>query len=95
MFRAYPLWYVLTFLVGLYRQLFETSGPLLLPGIFWSIALLSASGYGLLQLLREKRWGDALFILLPCAYFLLGSLVYCTACSSGRDRADGFSAAGQ
>ena len=86
-FRTYPLYYLLTFLVGFYRQLFQTAGSLSLHGIAWSVALLLASSFGLLQILREKRWGDAALLLLPCAYFLLGALVYCTACSSGRDRA--------
>lgn len=86
-FLAYPLYYLLTFMVGLYRQLFDTVGPLSLPGIIWNIGLLSAASYGLWRLLRERRWGDVFFFLLPCAYFLLGSLVFCTACSSGRDRA--------
>lgn len=86
-FAAHPLWYLLTFLAGLYRQLFQTTGPLSLPGVYWSVALLSAAGYGLLRILRERRWALAAFLTLPCVYFLMGSLVYCTACSAGRDRA--------
>ena len=86
-FATYPLWYLLTFLVGLYRQLFQTVGPLSAPGMAWSAALLLASSYGLWLMLRAKRWRDCAFLLLPCAFFLLGSLVFCTACSAGRDRA--------
>ncbi len=86
-FRAYPLEYIATTLAGLYRQLLDTLGPLRLPGIGWSLALLAAAAFGLLLWLGEKRWGDIAIIALPCAWYLLGSLVYCTACSSGRDRA--------
>ena len=86
-FFAYPLEYAATTLVGLFRQLFDTVGPLSLPGMAWSLALLPLAVVGFAELLREKRWGDMVFIALPCAWFLLGSLVYCTACSAGRDRA--------
>lgn len=86
-FFAYPLEYAATTLVGLYRQLFDTVGPLKLPGIAWSVALLLLAGFGFMELLQSQRWGDMVFVALPCAWFLLGSLVYCTACSAGRDRA--------
>ena len=86
-FISYPLHYALTFIFGLYRQILDTAGPLLMPGYVWNIGLLAAASSGFWQMLRARRIGDLAFVLLPCAYFLLGSLVYCTTCSSGRDRA--------
>ena len=78
-FREYPLYYLLTIPVGLYRTLFAVSDMPLWLGIGWNVALLLAAGYGLWQIARQRRWADALFLLLPCAYFLAGTLLVQTS----------------
>ncbi|MCY3916599.1 MAG: hypothetical protein OXG49_11355 [Chloroflexi bacterium] len=85
-FRDHPLYYLLTIPVGLYRMLIQVSGPLLLPGIVWNLALVLGAAYGLWRIARETRWATVLFLALPCLYFLAGTLLVCTSCVDTRGR---------
>ena len=78
-FRQYPLYYLLTIPVGLYRMLLVIWTFPIWISIGWNAALLLAAGYGLWQLARQRRWIEAAFLLLPCAYFLAGTLAVQTS----------------
>ncbi len=78
--------YALLTLLGLYQSLIEVTGPLSLIGALWNIALMLAAAVGLWRLLRRRRWVDALFLLLPCAYFIAGTVIVCTTCMDTRAR---------
>jgi hypothetical protein len=85
-FRDYPLYYLLTIPVGLYRMLIQVSGPLLLPGIAWNLALLLAAVFGLWRLIHAKDWATAMLLVFPCLYFIGGTLLVCTSCVDTRGR---------
>jgi len=85
-FRQYPLYYLLTIPVGLYRTLLAIWTFPIWISIGWNAALLLAAGYGLWQLARRRRWIEAAFLLLPCAYFLTGTLLVTTASIDTRAR---------
>lgn len=38
------------------------------------------------QFIRQRRWIEGLFLLLPCAYFLMGTLLVATASIDTRAR---------
>ena len=78
-FREYPLYYLLTIPVGLYRTLLEIWTFPIWISIGWNAALLLAAGYGLWQLARRRRWIEMAFLLLSCAYFLTGTLLVQTS----------------
>ena len=82
----HPLFYLLTIPVGLYRMLLQVNGMLLLTGIVWNALLLLAAATGIAQLLMRRAWLNALFLLLPCAYFVTGTLLVCTSCADSRAR---------
>ncbi len=85
-FRQYPLQYALTIPVGLYRAFFPVSVWTLWNAIFWNVAFIIASAYGLLQFFRAQRFSDAAFLLLPCVYFIAGTLLVATASYDSRAR---------
>ncbi len=84
--RAHPLESALAALVGGYQSLIELGGPLSAVGALWNAGLLIASAIGLRLLLRQRRWLDALFLLLPSLYFIGGTLLVCTTCMDTRAR---------
>ena len=84
--RNHPAEFVLAALAGAHQSLIEVWGALSLAGALWNIALLMACAVGLWALVRQRRWVDALFLLLPCAYFLSGTLLVCTTCMDTRAR---------
>lgn len=85
-FLEHPLSYVLTIPIGVYRALFKVSVWPLWLGIGWNALLLAVSGYGLLQLMKQRRIADAIFLLLPSIYFLAGTLLVATASFDTRAR---------
>ena len=78
-FLDHPMFYLLTLPAGIYRILFKVSGAMLVPGIAWNVALLLAGALGLKLLLSQRRWAHALMLLLPCCYFLMGTLLVQTS----------------
>ena len=82
----YPAAFVLATLVGAYQTLIEVWGALSLPGTLWNVALLIAAAIGLWRFLRQRRWMAMLFLLLPCIYFVAGTVLVCTTCMDTRGR---------
>ena len=78
-FREYPLYYLLTIPVGLYRTLLEIWTFPMWISIGWNAVFLLTAAYGLWQFIRQRRWIKGLFLLLPCAYFLTGTLLVQTS----------------
>ena len=78
-FFDHPLVYLATIPVGLYRVLIHVDGQLLLPGVIWNLALLIAALVGVSRLIRQQRWIDMMFLIFPCAYFVLGTLLVQTS----------------
>ena len=78
-FREYPLYYLLTIPVGLYRTLLEIWTFPMWFSIGWNAVFLLTASYGLWQFIRQRRWVEGLFLLLPCAYFLAGTLLVQTS----------------
>ncbi|MDE2637990.1 MAG: hypothetical protein OXI30_16620 [Chloroflexota bacterium] len=84
-FLAHPLEYVLTLLIGAYRILFEVKVEWQAAGIpvwfafLWNAALLSATSIGWRSLVRQRRWSIAAFLLVPCLYFVCGTLLVQTS----------------
>ena len=85
-FREYPLYYLLTIPVGLYRTLLEIWTFPIWISISWNAVFLLAAAYGLWQFVRQRHWVEGLFLLLPCAYFLAGTLLVMTASIDTRAR---------
>ena len=85
-FREYPLYYLLTIPVGLYRTLLAIWTFPIWISIGWNVVFLLAAAYGLWQFVRQRRWIEAAFLLLPCAYFLTGTLLVATASIDTRAR---------
>jgi len=82
----HPAAFALATLVGAYQSLIEVWGALSVPGAIWNVAFLMASALGLWSLFRWRRWVDALFLLLPGAYFISGTVLVCTTCMDTRAR---------
>ncbi|MYD10612.1 MAG: hypothetical protein F4X02_11295 [Chloroflexi bacterium] len=74
-----PVQYVATLPVGLLRVLLQVSGPLNWIGLLWNAVLLAAVGVGLGKLARQSHWADMAFLLLPCGYFIAGTLLVQTS----------------
>ena len=85
-FREYPLYYLLAIPVGLYRTLLEIWTFPIWISIGWNAVFLLTAAYGLWQFIRQRRWVEGLFLLLPCAYFLTGTLLVMTASIDTRAR---------
>ncbi len=85
-FREHPLHYLLTIPVGMYRMLLQVHGALFTLGLAWNVALLLAAAYGLKETLLRRAWMEVLFLLLPSAYFVTGTLLVCTSCTDTRAR---------
>lgn len=83
---SHPAAFALVTLVGLHQSLIEVWGALSPVGAVWNIALLLAAAGGIWRLLRRRRWVEALFLLLPCAYFIAGTALVCTTCMDTRAR---------
>lgn len=75
----YPVQYVATVPVGLSRVLLHVSGPLMWIGLLWNAVLLAAVSAGLWQLIGRRRWVEMAFLLLPCGYFIVGTLLVQTS----------------
>ena len=87
-FREYPLQYLLTLPVGVYRILFEAKIEMQgdndwrapwWVGFAWNSALLALAGNGCWYLARSRKWAEAALLLLPCAYFVFGTLLVQTS----------------
>ena len=86
-FLEHPLEYVLTLPVGIYRVLFDVKpggvhswgGVLTWLALPWNAALLIAAVIGLRYLARQRRWSSAAFLLIPCLYFVCGTLLVQTS----------------
>ncbi len=85
-FLLYPLHYILTIPIGLYRALFPVNWWPLWNAIVFNLAFLLTSAYGLAQMARARRFSDATFLFLPCLYFLAGTLLVATASFDTRAR---------
>ena len=85
-FREHPLLYAATIPVGALRLLVKVSGGLYWPGAAWNVALLGLAALGIWRMAQARRWLDGLFLLLPCAYFLLGTLLVNTSAIDTRAR---------
>ena len=85
-FLEHPLYYILTIPVGVYRLLIKVSGGLFWLGLGWNVLLLALACGGLWRLVAARRWLDVLFLLLPCAYFVIGTLLFFTAGIDSRAR---------
>ena len=85
-FTQHPLHYILTLPLGLFWILIPVTGTLYWPGMMWNLAMLILSALGLLDLARQRRYADVMFVLLPAAYFVSGTLLVCTTCMDTRAR---------
>ena len=85
-FFAFPLYYILTIPVGIYRALLTVSVWPFWLGIGWNILLLAVASHGLLNLLRLRQIILAAFLAVPCLYFLTGTLLVATASFDTRAR---------
>lgn len=83
---SHPAAFALLTVVGAYQSLIEVWGALSVVGAIWNFALLIAAAGGLWLLLRRRRWVEAMFLLLPCAYFVAGTVLVCTTCMDSRAR---------
>ena len=85
-FREHPLMYLATIPVGAVRLLVKVSGGLHWLGAVWNVALLGLAALGIWRMIQARRWLDGLFLLLPCAYFVLGTLLVNTSAIDTRAR---------
>ena len=85
-FMQHPLHYILTLPLGLFWILIPVTGALHWPGMIWNLATLVLSALGLLDLACQRRYADVMFVLLPAAYFVSGTLLVCTNCMDTRGR---------
>lgn len=85
-FRQYPLQYLRAIPVGVYRLLFWIREMPFWLGISWNGLLLAMAGSGLWHLLRERRFAQAMVLLIPCAYFLAFPLLVNTVDIDTRGR---------
>ncbi len=91
---AYLLWIPMSLWVVLARDgggrflaiLSLSAIPVFGIGIGWNAILLATSGFGLLKMAKERQVVDVLFLLLPCLYFLTGTLLVATASFDTRAR---------
>ncbi len=81
-FLAYPVVYVSTIPIGLYRILaltqVEPSWVRMLVMI-WNVVLVVGTGIGLILFYRAKQWDVFWLIVLICAYYIGGTLVVQTS----------------
>ena len=85
-FRQFPIHYLLTIPVGVYRALFHVSHWPLWNAIIWNAGLLFSCCIGLLSLLKQRQIESTFYLVLPCAYFLVGTLLVATASFDSRAR---------
>ena len=85
-FYNYPLYYILTIPVGLYRALLAVNMFPVWFGPVWNTAFLACASVGLASLLRARNMAKAAFLALPCLYFLTGTLLVATASFDTRAR---------
>lgn len=81
-FVKYPIIYLLTLPIGLYHVLVLTDVDSPLATILfigWNLCLVVATGAGLIVLYRKMRRDMFWFILLICAYYIVGTLVVQTS----------------
>ena len=82
----HPAEFALAALVGAHQSLIEVWGALTVPGAVWNIALLIAAAFGLWSLICQRRWLEAMFLILPPLYFVTGTVLVCTTCMDTRAR---------
>ncbi len=85
-FLTHPLHYLLTIPVGLYRLLIEVTQWSPLLSIGWNVPFLALSAVGIGRFARERRWAASAFLLLPCVYFIAGTLIVQTSSIDTRAR---------
>lgn len=85
-FYKYPLHYILTIPVGLYRALLAVNVFPVWFGPVWNTAFLTCASVGFVSLLRTRSIAKAAFLALPCLYFLTGTLMVATASFDTRAR---------
>lgn len=85
-FLTYPLHYLLTLPVGLLRLLVEVAQWPWWIAVGWNTAMLVLSAVGLWRLLLKKRWSTMALLLLPCLYFVGGTLIVQTSSIDTRAR---------
>ena len=82
----HPAEFALAALIGALQSLIEVWGALSVPGAVWNIALMIAAAFGLWSLFCQRHWLEAMFLVLPCLYFLSGTVAVCTTCMDTRAR---------
>ncbi len=82
----HPTEFALAALLGAHQSLIEVWGALSIPGAIWNVALLISAAIGLWSLFCQRRWVEAMFLVLPCLYFLSGTALVCTTCMDTRAR---------
>jgi hypothetical protein len=92
-FKAHPLWYVLTIPIGFSRMYGLTTvalgrSPRLLAAleIGWNAVFLLGTCYGLWLAFRHERWLLFWCVLLLCGYFTVGTLLVKSAGMTTRER---------
>ena len=85
-FLRFPAHYLLTIPVGAYRKLIEVSGLPVWISLGWNVAILMTASLGLRYLMHQRGWAKATFLLIPCLYFVAGTLLVQTAMGDTRAR---------
>ncbi|HVO69899.1 MAG TPA: hypothetical protein VMT24_07635, partial [Aggregatilineaceae bacterium] len=92
-FKAHPVWYVLTIPIGFSRMyglttvaLGRSSRILAALEIGWNAVFLLGTCYGLWLAFRHKRWLLFWCVLLLCGYFTAGTLLVKSAGMTTRER---------
>jgi len=81
-FTTYPVIYLLTIPIGLWRILGWTqavSGGLMILLAIWNLGLVLAAVGGLIALFRRQQYAVFWLILLVCAYYIAGTIVVQTS----------------
>jgi len=74
-FASHPLEYLLTIPAGLFRTLVWLGNGGLWLGVVWNLALLSACALGARELWLRRNWSMLAFLILPCLYFITGTML--------------------
>ena len=85
-FREYPLYYVLTIPVGIYRMFIAVTAWPAVEGFLWNVGFTLAAALGSWHLLKTRQFAIGLFLALPSLYFMTGTLLVATASYDTRAR---------
>ncbi|MCC6613663.1 MAG: hypothetical protein IT320_09315 [Anaerolineae bacterium] len=88
-FTTYPVVYLLTIPIGLWRILGWTQnvpGGLMIVLAVWNLGLVLAAAGGLIALFRHKQYSLFWLILLVCAYYIAGTIIVQTSGIDTRGR---------